>query len=193
MESSAIRQKVLSDFQNAHDEYLKALCEYVNPEERKPLIEDSLKAYRKRVNELQTGECSVADVMNDISAIKDAQASVTYIRGECSPDCLSSLLRAQDLALAQTITTSKIASDQKNVIMVGVLELTNELVAAAFRDILRAASAPSPAWEVRDKCHEVMRSATKLILQLVDSIREGTVTATSIPSPDKNKYKEFLN
>lgn len=193
METRSARQKVIEEFASVHEEYLGALCEYVDPERRKPLIEESLREYQSRLGKFNAGECSVADITNDINAIKEARENLVYPRGECSPECFSALLRAQDLALAQLFISSKFQGEQRSILMVGVLELTNEIVSSAFRDILQVASEPGAAWEVRDKSHEISKEATRLILQLVDCIRNGNVSTVKLPSANKEKYKEFLN
>lgn len=195
---SAAKKAILEEFQGVHDAYVRALCEFLDPEERKPRLTESMEKFKTTFEEAQKNEAvSVEEIRMHIDAIKEAQEQISYPKGSCSHDCITNLLRMQDLvlssALAHNARHNGDPMDKKRALLVGLLEMSNGVVSEFISMTLVLASSPKPTWEVRNEVHAGNEAAQRFLQSIVKSIDADEVMAMKLPSADPTKYKEFLN
>lgn len=177
----------IEEFTKVHDDYIRALCEYVPPADRKPLMEESVQKAADIVSKVES--LTDADLSKAIEAIQEAQKNITIPKGACSQECFMNLLRMQDLVMREAQTKT---NDHR--VQIGVLELTNNIVSTAAFMMLDMAKVENEAtWQVAEKTHKAIMAAIDLLEKLRTTIQAGRVMAIELPAADKEKYKEFLN
>ncbi len=185
------KKALIEEFTNAHEGYLRALAEHVPPEARKELLDESINKAQDIL--AKADSLSEDDFKGFIGSVKEAQENIVIPRGACAKDVLMNFLRTQDLVVASTFAL-KVDQEQKQAIVIGVLELTNNLVADTIAQIATVGSTSKKAtWEVNKEVNKIASEATLLLTSISEAVKQGNVLAIKLPDVDKAKYKEFMN
>lgn len=187
----ASKKELIEEFTKAHEEYIRALCEYVPPPERKLLMEESI---TKSTGILEkTDSLSEDDLLGFIGSVKAAHNTIVAPKGMCSREALMNFLRVQDLVMAVAMGL-KSKGEEKEAIVIGILELTNSLVADTLQNMTKMGmSSTKSTWETNRDIHKMVMEATQTLTAISDSVKDGRVMAMKLPVVDKEKYNGLMN
>lgn len=184
------RETVVAEFKVAHDEYLHIVHENLSPDERKEMVEDSLRRYQKLLDGAETLDLEVFRIA--LRAIKKSKEELSFVRGTCSKDCMTQFLRMQNFIMTAAMAVEEFKKEPE--IWIALLETSNSLVADTVYTICKIAEDRTKHnWQVRDEVHTLLMTNTKRLLDMGEAIKAGNVMAIRLPAVDKEKYKEFLN
>lgn len=186
--TKSARKKAIETLKATHEEYLTALSAYYPPDERKPLIEESMKRFTKYMADVESGAMPDEKVAKLIDTIKEGVKESKYPKGTCSRECVRSMFRAQDLVLG-----SAMKADLPREAFYAMLEMTNGLMEEAIATMLVLANGEEKPYEVREKVHESLMATTSSLMNLADIVKAGRVLTMKLPSVDSSKYKQFMN
>lgn len=185
------KKALIEEFTTVHEGYLRALAEYVPPAERKLLMEESITRATDILS--KADDYSEEDLKNFIGSVKQAQANIVSPKGVCSKDCMMNLLRTQDLVMATSFGIKE-KGEARQAIVIGILELTNSLVADTLFAMAQLGTTSTKAtWETNQEIHRMALEATQMVNSIADAVRQGNIMAIKLPEVDKSKYKEFVN
>lgn len=186
--SKSRRLTLIDEFKEVHDKYLETLSLFESPEDRKPIIEKSMKQFNDLLSKAERGELDEKQLEELINAIKASDANLKYPKGACGRDCLLGLLRAQNLVVGSAIK----AMLEKEVVF-ALTDASLSIVTDTVASLLNLAASDKKPWETREKAHEILKTTTDTLVGMADSIQNGRVLSLKLPKADEEKYKGFMN
>ena len=182
------RLALIDEFKEVHDKYLDTLSTFEEPEERKTLIEESMKSYNDYLSKAESGELEEDKLELAIKAIKLSDQHHRYPKGFCSMECLQTAIKAQNLVIMNAMKANLPPEA-----VVALVEMTTTMMSETVTALLSLASSEQKPWETKKKAHDIKEAATVMFKELVDTIKAGRVLTLKLPTVDKAKYKQFLN
>lgn len=182
------RQKAIEELKETQERYLSTVSANYSPQERKPIIEDSMERFKKCLEAAESGAMTDEDLTSLITTITKGIKDSTLPKGLCSKDCLVTLLKSQDL-----VTCSALKANLPQEAFLAILELTNSMLADTIAAMVLMANGSEKTWEVRERVHETLNASTQSFGSLSDVIKAGRVLTMKLPSVDSSKYKQFMN
>jgi Zn-dependent M16 (insulinase) family peptidase len=182
------RMKAIEALNAAQDEYLKTLGLYYAPDERKPLIKESMERFAKHMKEIEDGEMSDERLLELVETVKQGIEDAKYPKGACSRECVRSMFRTQDLVIAHAAK-----NDIPREAFAALLEMTNGMMEETIATMLVLANSNEKPYEVSQKVHTALAASEQALRNLADVVRAGRIVTMKLPSVDPSKYKQFMN
>jgi vacuolar-type H+-ATPase subunit H len=185
--SKSRRLELIDEFKETHDKYLETLCLFESPENRKPIIEESVKKFNELLSKAERGELDEKQLEALIEAIKESDASLRYPKGACGRDCLMAFLRAQNI-----VVWSAIKARLEKEVVFALTDASLSIVADTISSLLNLAASDLKPWEAREKAHEILSSTTDTLVGMADGITNSRVLSVK-PPKEEDKNKGFVN